>query len=175
MTDIRSTWETLLDQTHQAAAAKDGVRPYEAVIEQVRSLGSRLRMSELVFPVRILIPMIEQYKLQYQRGVGPPTWVVDLMLDLEVPYETIYTTLEGMFYIDEAPFTGPHKKIIGDDLLYTVQRWYSESVRLGGTVFGTDAMAARISEVLGLVQDGGLSPEYMSLAQELRLHIGNTI
>jgi nuclear pore complex protein Nup155 len=173
--DIRSTWENLLEQTHQATVEKGDALPYEALIEKVRSLGSRLRMSEIVFPIPIILPMIERYVLQHQRNVGPPTWVVVLMLYLEDPHETIYTTLENMFYNDEAPFTGANKKFIANDLLYTVQRWYSETVRLGGMVFGNDVLAARISEMLVLVQQSGIPAEYVQLAQELRVQIENSI
>ncbi|KAH8691484.1 putative non-repetitive nucleoporin [Talaromyces proteolyticus] len=173
--DIRSTWENLLDQVHNATVEKGDAAPYEAVIEKVRSLGSRLRMSEIVFPISVVLPMIERYSFNYQRDIGPPTWVVDLFLDLEVPHETIYTTLEGMFYNDEAPFTGTNKRYIANDLLYIIQRWYSETVRLGGTVFGNDVMAARISEMLILVQQSGIPAEYVQLAQELRVQIENSI
>lgn len=123
----------------------------------------------------MILPMIERYALREQRDVGPPTWVVDLMLDLEVPHETIYTTLESMFYNDEAPFTGASKKYIANDLLYIVQQWYNETVRLGGAVFGNDVMAARISEMLILVQQSGIPVEYVQTAQELRVLIENTI
>jgi nuclear pore complex protein Nup155 len=123
----------------------------------------------------MILPMIERYALQHQRNVGPPTWVVDLMLDLEVPYEKIYTTLENMFYNDEAPFTGANKKFIANDLLYIVQRWYAYTVRLGGAVFGNDVMAARISEMLLLVQQSGIPAEYVQMSQELRVQIENSI
>jgi nuclear pore complex protein Nup155 len=132
-------------------------------------------MSEIVFPISQIIPMVERYSLQYQRGVGPPTWVVDLFLDLEVQHETIYTTLENMFYNDEAPFTGSNKRFIASDLLYIIQRWYSDTLRVGGAVFGSDVMAARISEMLVLVQQAGLPGEFVQLAQELRVQIENSI
>lgn len=174
--DILSTWQTLLDTTHEATAKKGEAQPYEAVIEKVRSLGSRLRMSEIVFPIPEILPMIERYSLQHQRGVGPQTWVVDLFLDLEVAYETIYTTLENMFYNDEAPFTGPNKKPIAIDLLYIIRQWYHETQRVGGAVFGSDVMAARISEMLVLVQQqAGLPGNLVQMAQDLRVQIDNSI
>ncbi|EED20702.1 non-repetitive nucleoporin, putative [Talaromyces stipitatus ATCC 10500] len=175
MTDILSTWENLLEITHQQTVTKGQAQPYEAVIEKIRSLGSRLRMSEIVFPIPSILPIVERYSLQHQRGIGPPTWVVDLFLDLEVPHETIYTTLETMFYNDEAPFTGANKRYIATDLLYIIQRWFNDTLRVGGSVFGSDVMATRISEMLVLVQRNGLPSEYVQMAQELRVQIDNSI
>jgi nuclear pore complex protein Nup155 len=175
MTDILATWENLLELTHEQTVTKGQAQPYEAVIEKIRSLGSRLRMSEIVFPIPSILPIVERYSLQHQRNVGPPTWVVDLFLDLEVAHETIYTTLENMFYNDEAPLTGANKKYIATDLLYIIQRWFSDTLRVGGAVFGSDVMAARISEMLVLVQQNGLPGEYVQMAQELRVQIDNSI
>lgn len=145
--------------------------PYEAVIEKIRSLGSRLRMSEVIFPVPILLPMLERYALEYQRGVGPATWVVDLFLDLGVAHETVYAVLESMYYTDEAPFHGGNRKYVARDLLYLIEYWFHETVRLGGTVFGSDLVAERILETLLLLQQGGIPPEQMQVAHELRTRI----
>lgn len=152
--------------------AKGQAQPYEAIIETVRSLGHRLRMSETVFPIPTLLPMLLRYALEYQRGVGPSTWVIDLFLDLEVPPETLYSVLEAMFYNDEAPFEGANKRFIAKDLLYVIERWYHDSIRVGGTVFGSDAMAIRISEILLLLQQQhGIGQELVQVAQELRMQI----
>ncbi|KAF7588757.1 hypothetical protein BBP40_005253 [Aspergillus hancockii] len=170
--DIRSTWQHLLQDLHDETVEKGEPQPYEAVINKVRSLGSRLRMSETVFPIPILLPMIERYSLEHQRGVGPTTWVVDLFLDLGVAHETIYAVLESMYYTDEAPFHGTNRKYIAKDLLYLIEHWFHDTVRLGGTVFGSDVVAERITETLLLLQQGGnIPPEQMQLANELRTRI----
>lgn len=169
--DIKSTWQHLLQDLHDETVEKGEPLPYEAVIEKIRSLGSRLRMSEVIFPVPILLPMLERYALEYQRGVGPVTWVVDLFLDLGVAHETVYAVLEGMYYTDEAPFHGGNRKYVARDLLYLIEYWFHETVRLGGTVFGSDLVAERILETLLLLQQGGIPPEQMEVAHELRRRI----
>ncbi|GFG06808.1 probable nucleoporin C890.06 [Aspergillus udagawae] len=173
--DIRSTWQHLFQDLHDETLAKGEPQPYEAVIEKVRSLGSRLRMSETVFPIKDLLPMLERYALEHQRDVGPPTWIVDLFLDLGVAHETIYAVLEAMYYTDEAPFHGSNRKFIAKDLLYLIEVWYHETVRLGGIVFGSDAVAERISETLLLLQQGGIAPEQMQAAHELRTRIAEIL
>jgi nuclear pore complex protein Nup155 len=173
--DIKTTWQHLLQDIHDDTVQRGQALPYETVIEKIRSLGSRLRMSEIIFPIPVLLPMLERYALEFQRGVGPSTWVVDLFLDLEVTHEALYSVLEAMFYNDEAPFQGSNKRFIASDLLYLIQRWYSDTIRLGGTVFGNDAMAARISEMLLLLQQSGIGPELVQLAQELRVMVDNSI
>ena len=128
-------------------------------------------MSETVFPVAVLLPMLERYSLEHQRGVGPPMWVVDLFLDLGVEHETIYGVLEFMYYNDEAPFQGSNRSFIGSDLIYLIERWFHESTRLGGNVFGSDLMAARISETLALVRQGSLPSDQAEVAQVLQIRI----
>ncbi|KAE8422029.1 Non-repetitive/WGA-negative nucleoporin C-terminal-domain-containing protein [Aspergillus pseudocaelatus] len=171
-TDIRSTWQHLLQDLHDETVENGEPQPYEAVIDKVRSLGSRLRMSEIIFPIPTLLPMLERYALEHQRGVGPATWVVDLFLDLGVAHETLYTVLESMYYTDEAPFHGTNRKYIAKDLLYLIEHWFHDTVRLGGTVFGSDVVAERITETLLLLQQGGsIPPEQLQLANELRTRV----
>lgn len=132
-------------------------------------------MSETVFPIPILVPMLERYAFENQRGVGPPTWVVDLFLDLGIPHESLFTVLESMFYTDEAPFHGSNRKYIAKDLLYLIDYWFHATVRLGGVVFGSDVVAERISETLLLLQQSAITPELMEVAQELRTRIDDVV
>ncbi|OQD80682.1 hypothetical protein PENANT_c033G09523 [Penicillium antarcticum] len=171
--DIKSTWQHLIQTVHDATTRSGSPQPYEAVIDKVRSLGSRLRMSETVFPVRDLVPMLERYALEFQRNVGPATWVVDLFLDLGVAHESLYAVLETMYYTDEAPFHGANRRYIASDLLYLLTGWFQETVRLGGMVFGSDVVAERISEMLLILQQGSnvLSQEELTTAIELRSRI----
>ncbi|OJJ42697.1 hypothetical protein ASPZODRAFT_76215 [Penicilliopsis zonata CBS 506.65] len=174
--DIKATWQHLLQDLHDETINKATSQPYEAVIEKVRSLGRRLRMSETVFPIPLLLPMLERYAVEYQRGVGPATWVIDLFLDLDVPHETLFSNLEAMYYTDEAPFQGTNRKYIAKDLLYLIDHWFLHSVRLGGVVFGSDAAAMRISEtLLLLLQQGVMTPEQTQMAQELRAKVEDVL
>ncbi|PKY04421.1 non-repetitive nucleoporin [Aspergillus campestris IBT 28561] len=174
-TDIRSTWQHLLQDLHDETVERGEPQPYEAVVEKVRSLGGRLRMSETIFPIPTLVPMLERYAFENQRGVGPPTWVVDLFLDLGIPHESLFTVLESMFYTDEAPFHGSNRKYIAKDLLYLIDYWFHATVRLGGVVFGSDVVAERISETLLLLQQSAITPELMEVAQELRTRIDDVV
>lgn len=141
-------------------------QPHEAVIEKVRSLGTRLRMSETVFPIRELVPLLERYSLEHQRHLQTH-WVIDLFLGLGIPHESLYGVLEAIYYNDEAPFHGSNRRIIGADLLYLLEVWLAESTRPGGTVYGSEAMAARVSETLMLVRNGGGSQDVVDRAHYL--------
>ncbi|OXV07639.1 hypothetical protein Egran_04597 [Elaphomyces granulatus] len=173
--DIRLTWQQLLQQLHDRTVEKGEPQPYEVVAEKVRSLGGRLRMSETIFPVPVLLPMLEKYVLDYQRGLAPSTWVVDLFLDLEVSHDVIYSVLESMFYNDEAPFHGSSRRQTAGEIVYLVQRWFHDTARVGGMVFGSDAIAARVSETLRILQQSALGPELLQVAQELQLRIDDVI
>ncbi|RAL07213.1 putative non-repetitive nucleoporin [Aspergillus homomorphus CBS 101889] len=170
--DIKSTWQHLLQDLHNDVLERGEPQPYEAVIDKVRSLGGRLRMSDSIMPIPIILPMLERYALEHQRDVGPPTWIIDLLLDLNVAHETMFSVLEGMYYTEEAPFQGQNKKYIAKDLTYVIQHWYHETVRPGGRVFGSDAAATRVLETLLLIQQGGgISPDQSRVANELRTRI----
>ena len=134
-------------------------------------------MSETVFPVRDLVPMLERYALEFQRNVGPATWVVDLFLDLGVAHESLYAVLETMYYTDEAPFHGANRRYIASDLLYLLTGWFQETVRLGGMVFGSDVVAERISEMLLILQQSSniLSQDQLTTAIELRSRIDDIL
>nr|KMM69011.1 nucleoporin Nup157/170 [Coccidioides posadasii RMSCC 3488] len=173
--DIKAAWENLIKDVHDEASEKGTPLPYEAVIEKVRSLAHRLRMSEITFPVPILLPMLERYVLERQLGVGPQTWVIDLFLDLQVAHETLYTILESMFYNDEVPFQGRNRMYIGNDLVYLISRWYQETVRIGGGVFGSDVLASRVSELLLLVQQSGGDREIAEVCRDLRMRIEQSL
>ncbi|KAJ5144206.1 uncharacterized protein N7515_002993 [Penicillium bovifimosum] len=174
--DVKSTWQHLIENVHDATVQRGSPQPYEAVIEKVRSLGSRLRMSETIFPIRELVPMLERYALEFQRNVGPATWVVDLFIDLGVAHESLYAVLETMYYTDEAPFHGSNRRFIAHDLLYLLSGWFQETVRLGGMVFGSDIVAERVSEMLLILQQSGvISGDQLEIAHELRSRIDDIL
>lgn len=165
--DIKSTWQHLIQDLHDATVERGTPQPFEAVIEKVRSLGSRLRMSETVFPIRELVPLLERYSLEHQRHLNGKHWVIDLFLDLGIPHESLYGVLEAMYYNDEAPFQGTNRRIIGADLLYLLEAWFQESTRPGAIPYGSETMAARVSEALLLMRGIGGSPDVMDRAQYL--------
>ena len=165
---IRTTWQNYLDGIHEATVTAGAPQPYEAVAEGVRSLGSRLGLSGSTFPVEDLIPMLERYAFEHQRGVGPPTWVVDIFLDLQVPYESIFSALENMFYNDDMPFRGRNKRYVADNTLYITQRWFQESSRGGERkLFGGEANVSGIQETLGMLMQNGLEPGKQAECGEL--------
>lgn len=177
VSDIRLAWELLIRKVHVDTLNRGTPLPYEAVIEKIRTLAGRLRMSEVIFPVQVLLPLLEKYFLEHetQHGASTSTWVVDLFLDLNVAHETLYTSLEALFYNDEVPFHGENRKGIGKDLVYLIQRWFQDSVRVGGGVFGSDALAGRVSEVLHLLQQSGLNRDLVEVCRDLRMKIEQSL
>ncbi|KAL1959764.1 hypothetical protein VTO42DRAFT_1350 [Malbranchea cinnamomea] len=175
--DIKSAWELLINKVHTDTLAKGTPLPYEALIEKIRTLAGRLRMSEAIFPVQVLLPLLERYFIEHksEHGANSSAWIIDLFLDLNVAHETLYTGLETLFYNDEVPFHGPNRKYIGRDLVYLIQRWFQETVRIGGGVFGSDALAGRVSEVLLLLQQSGLDRDLVEVCRDLRMRIEQSL
>ena len=151
-TDIRSTWQNLLERTHEETETRGEAQPYEAVSEKVRSLATRLNLSETMFPIADLVPILERYAVEFQNGVGPETWVADTFIDIGVPFESLFSVFEGMFYNDEVPFQGRNRRHLAHELIYIVGLWFQESSRGTGKIFGGESNAIAVSEALRNVQ-----------------------
>ena len=172
--DIRATWQNLLDRIHEETSHRstnEGPQPYEVVIEKVRSLGTRLNLSETMFPITDLLPMLERYAFEFQNGVGPETWVVDTLLGIGVPYESIFPVLESMFYSDEAPFRGRNRRYIATDIVYVVKLWLQETSRGKAKILGGEANAAAVGQCLLMLQQSGLDGRRAEECRELRVRI----
>lgn len=173
--DIRSTWQNLFDTTHNETVLTQEPQPYEAVCEKVRSLAQWLNLSETMFPIPDILPMLERYAIEFQKGVGPETWVVDTFIDVGVPYESLFPVLEGMYYNDEAPFQGRNRRFIANDILYVVRRWFQDSSRDAGKILGGESNAIAISQTLLMLQQSGLDPKREEECQLLRLRIEHAL
>lgn len=119
----------------------------------------------------VLLPLLERYAFEFQRGVGPATWVVDVFLDLQVPFDILVAVLEGMFYNDEVPFKGRNRRHIASDMLHLISRWFAESTQYGTSPFGSDETALAISQTLQVLQQNGLDERQAQECQILRVRI----
>lgn len=170
--DIKATWQNLFEHTHQQAEdTGQGLQPYEKIAEQVRSLGSKLGLSQTMFPVGELLPMLKRYAHNFQPNRGSETWVLDIFIDLQVPFESIYATLENMFYNDEPPFQGRNRRLIGNDIVYVTKMWFQNSIRGSGSPFGGQDNAAAVSQLLHMVMQVGLDERRLEECQNLRIRI----
>ncbi|KAL8711927.1 MAG: hypothetical protein Q9225_007024 [Loekoesia sp. 1 TL-2023] len=172
--DIKATWQNLLERAHvEAEESEQGPEPYEMVAETVRSLGNKLSLSQTMFPVAELLPMLKRYAHNFQRNSKPETWVLDIFIDLQVPLETIYVILENMFYNDEPPFQGRNRRLIGNDIVYVARLWFQDSIRGSGSPFGGEDNAIAVSQVLQMVMQSGLDERRLEECQNLRMRIEN--
>ena len=113
--------------------------------------------------------MLERYSYEYQRGVGPPTWVVDMFLDLGVSEDVLVFTLESMYYGDEAPFKGRHRRPLVVDLLAVTKRWFHSSSLMGMRgLFGGEENALAVSNLLRELAETGLDRELREECEALR-------
>ena len=131
-------------------------QPYEVVVEKVQSLAKRLNLSETMFPIADLVPILERYAFEFQHGVGPRKWPVDCLVGVGVPFESLFTVLEGMFYNDEAPFQGRNRRYIANDIIYVAGLWFQDSSRGTGKILGGEGNAATITQTLMMLQQSGL-------------------
>lgn len=150
---IRQTWQNLIDRVHEETDNRGEPLPYEAVADKIRSLAQRLGMAESFFPVEDLVWLLKKYQFEFQKGVGPDTWVVDVMIDVQVPFDTLLGALESIWSNGEAPFAAPgNRRYISSDILYAIHEWYRRSVRSGGSLFGSESNQAAVAEMLRELQ-----------------------
>ena len=125
-----------------------------------------------MFPINELVPMLKRYAFEFQNGVGSSTWVVDVFIDINVPFESLFSVLESMFYANETPFQGQNRRLVADDLLYVVRLWVQDSTRDNDMILGSQENAAAVSQALQmLVQHGGLDRNKQEECQVLRTRI----
>lgn len=116
--------------------------------------------------------MLKRYAFEFQNGVGPSTWVVDVFIDINVPFESLFGVLESMFYANETPFQGHNRRHVADDLLHVVRLWVQDSTRDNGIILGSHENAAAVSQALQmLMQQGGLDRNKQEECQVLRTRI----
>lgn len=111
--------------------------------------------------------MLKRYAFEYQNGVGLETWVTDTLVEIGVPFESLFAVLEDMFYGDEAPFQGPNARYVVRDLLHVVRLWYQHTSRGHVKVLGSEESAAAVSETLQMVLQSGMLDATM--AEECRI------
>ena len=175
--DIQATWQLLIEQVHQEAESSDRLRAWESVALKVRSLGQRLHTAEATFPIPILLPMLLRYALEYQANAASPMWVMDTFLELDIRPSALVPVVEQMYYTNEQPFVGRHRRILAADLVYLIQAWLRESERHGDSVlFGSEENAAGIDELLtGLAGSQDLDPEKQQAVDTLRGRIAQAM
>lgn len=176
---VKQTWQQLLQATHDRTIAKGEPLPFEAVASEVRSLGLKLRTSESTFPVATLLTILERYAFEHQRNEAPPHWVVDIFLSLEIPHERLYDVLETMFFTNEHPFVGSNRRFIADDLIYIISGWFHDTTKVSGVVFGSEPAAERVEELLTVMlqnaQVAGLDERILGQTRILRERIASLL
>lgn len=104
--------------------------------------------------------MLKRYAFEYQQGVGPDTWVTDIMVEIGVPFETLYMVLESMLCGEETPFDGARRRSMAYDLLHLIQLWYRATARGNGTELGGRDNAAAVEVTLNyMLHSESISPD----------------
>lgn len=118
--------------------------------------------------------MLKRYAFEFQNGIGPSTWVVDVFIDINIPFEFLFGILESMFYANETPFQGHNRRHVTNDLLHVVRLWVQESTRDNDMVLGSQENATAVSQALQmLAYQGGLDGNKQEECQVLRTRIEN--
>lgn len=185
ISDIRATWQNLVEMLHakqvkanqesaksKSSSARAQAQPYEIVAERIRELGARMSLNETIFNIPTLVLIIEKYSLNWRNPTIPasPTIWMDIFLDISVPHESLLAVLENIFMTAEKPFdTQRTRRYIAQDLVYVCRRWFDESGRSAGQIFGGEENARNVLEVLQIViEEGGLGEQEKAEAETMR-------
>lgn len=185
-------------EAYESAATTGGSapQPWELIVERIRSMGARLQLSEATFPIQVVLPMVGKYHIEEvlgengmgtgvrgggsgrtpQNGGPSQDWVPDAFMSVGVPFETLVTVLESMFYGNEAPWIGKRNRgIVGAWMICVIQKWFEESLTAGaagGLVFGGEENAMAVLQTLRGVETAAvLNTEAMEEARILRARI----
>ena len=172
--DIRDTWRNLINAAQaRAVAAPDGAAPWTVVAAAVRDAATSLGPSPSVLAVPDLLPLLKRYELTQQRGVGPVTWCVDLLLDARVPYEAVFPVLLTMLASDEQPWAQPANRVnLAENAMYVAGKWFNETSASGAVLFGDDAACASVLNAGEFILElPGVPPALEGQVQNLRRHI----
>lgn len=155
--EIKATWNNLIEQAHNDAVAAQQAEPWEVVAERVRATAQRLGLAETVVPVPALVRLLQEYHVELQPAAGAATWVSDVFLGLGVPPSQLFDALERMLYVDLAPLdSAQSKRFVYADLLHVVLVWYGRSRSGGG---GGGGGAERGFGMGGGGYEGGMDAE----------------
>lgn len=109
-----------------------------------------------MFPIADIVPMLERYAIEFQNGVGPESWVIDSLVGIGVPFESLLPVLEAIFYNGEAPFQGRNRRYIAHEIIHAIKLWFQDSSRGAGKILGGEQNAAAINETLMMLLQSGL-------------------
>lgn len=74
--------------------------------------------------------------------MGPPTWVIDTLLDAGIPHDVLLRILDDMFWRDEPPFHGSTRRRLVRDAVWTAEKWFYESLKGRSYAGGRTALGA---------------------------------
>ncbi|KAK6529667.1 hypothetical protein TWF281_008830 [Arthrobotrys megalospora] len=136
--EIKRVWEKLLAKLHDEAKADQSKNIHEVVSDEFRNLGHRFSLSEYIFPPEDLVPMLEIFAVENVPDTMHTSWVPQTFLDAGVSAELVLRILDAMFYRDEVPFKGSHRKRLVRDAVYVADKWFRSAVkkRTKTTLFG---------------------------------------
>jgi nuclear pore complex protein Nup155 len=90
------------------------------------------------------------------RTRGNREWPVDVLIDVDVPFESVLSVLENNFYNNELQWGVNRRRIAGALIVHVSERWLQESASGGGAAFGNVENTAAVLEALRAVQEAGL-------------------
>jgi len=139
------------------------------MITMVKGMSQHLGGSQSTFPPHLLVPLLEKYAVENQAGVGPRTWLPDLFMEVNFPFDATIAALQGMWFGNLAPFTGKNRKILVDHILYLLDQWMEVCVIGNKPLFGGEDNCRGVLELVeGFLESGEVDGEERKAADILR-------
>lgn len=120
--EITDCWQKLIFKTFENADTTDE-QAFERISTVVQRVGRQLSLSELVFPIEILVPFLEVFDLERIKD-SPRGWIVDTFINAGVAFESLYAILNGMMLRKEFPFNEHDNFVrLAIDVVFLLERW----------------------------------------------------
>lgn len=121
----------------------------------------------------VLLPMLLDYAVNTDQS--DYRWAADIFIDNHVPFESLLTVLENIFFNNEVVWKGQRRRYIGNTMLYSIEKWKNAN-RGGGMSFGDGENALQALEATrALIDDGCLSQSDSERAQVLAATVERTL
>lgn len=92
--EIRQCWTDLLTKA-RIQDDSEKVAHHLHVSSIITRLGTRFKASEIIFPVPELVPMLEQYSVDYTRD-APAGWIVDALVNAGIDYDLLHKVYKSV-------------------------------------------------------------------------------
>lgn len=124
--------------------------PLESLCEKIKTLGRSFYPDENIFPLKYLISKLENMSFEKSVGDGKSPWVVNICLDIQIPYSRIFSAYQDLYDSKLPPWSSPKSlSFLIQNLAFIIEKWFDHIRSPSVSLYERSEFPARtIDEVL---------------------------